>query len=138
MAFFRDASINQKPILHIHLGDTGRGCCCRGRRGATVVLSRQHLRCTVITPHPPQGFEERVYPAQKWVSTTMEGTAWYPIKDTMFVKLLSYISGYNDQSKSGLRRITKLPQWAQGPYLVGVKEGFHATSVDTKISVSCF
>jgi len=45
-----------------------------------------------------QGFEERVYPAQKWVSTTMEGAAWYPIKDTMFVSLLSYISGYNDQN----------------------------------------
>jgi len=45
-----------------------------------------------------QGFEERVYPAQKWASTTMEGTAWYPIQDTMFVKLLSYITGYNDQN----------------------------------------
>jgi len=45
-----------------------------------------------------QGFEERVYPAQKWVSTTMEGAALEPIEDTMFVSLLSYISGYNDQN----------------------------------------
>jgi len=45
-----------------------------------------------------QGFEERVYPAQKWVSTTMEGPARDPVSDDMFEKLYSYITGSNDQN----------------------------------------
>jgi len=45
-----------------------------------------------------EGFEERVYPAQKWVSTTMEGPARDPVSDDMFEKLYSYITGSNDQN----------------------------------------
>jgi len=45
-----------------------------------------------------QGFEERMYPAQKWVSTTMEGPARDPVSDTMFEALYSYITGSNDQN----------------------------------------
>jgi len=44
-----------------------------------------------------EGFEERVYSAQKWVSTTLEADAWYPNKDILYVKLQSYFYGYNDQ-----------------------------------------
>jgi len=47
-----------------------------------------------------EGFEKRVYPAQKWVSTTMEGSAYDPLTSSMFMKLFNYISGENDKKIS--------------------------------------
>jgi len=47
-----------------------------------------------------QGFEERVYPARRWITTTMEGPALDPLMSPMFWTLYGYIDGQNDQNAS--------------------------------------
>jgi len=47
-----------------------------------------------------QGFEERVYPAQRWVSTSMKGPALDPLRNQMFMKLFRYINGRNAKNVS--------------------------------------
>ena len=44
-----------------------------------------------------QGYEERVYPARKWVKTQMQHTSKDDASSPMFWKLFNYISGQNDK-----------------------------------------
>jgi len=53
---------------------------------------------TVVAQH--EGFEERLYPARRWATFTMEGPAGgdtAPVWDAMFPRLFQYISGRNDK-----------------------------------------
>jgi len=52
----------------------------------------------VVSTH--QGFEERVYPARKWVYTAMEGDNKDSLSGSMFRKLFKYISGENEKKAS--------------------------------------
>uniref|UniRef100_A0A0P4VXQ6 Uncharacterized protein n=1 Tax=Scylla olivacea TaxID=85551 RepID=A0A0P4VXQ6_SCYOL len=42
------------------------------------------------------GYEERVYPARRWVCTTMAGPSRHDLVTPMFRRLFCYISGRND------------------------------------------
>ena len=44
-----------------------------------------------------KGYEERVYPAQKWIRTQLLHTSKDAASSTMFWKLFNYISGQNDK-----------------------------------------
>ena len=44
-----------------------------------------------------QDYEERIYPAQKWVKTQMESISKDSASSAMFRKLFNYISGQNDK-----------------------------------------
>jgi len=46
-----------------------------------------------------EGFEERLYPARTWVTTSMEGNSTSPMsRNPMFEVLLGYLQGENDQN----------------------------------------
>jgi len=47
-----------------------------------------------------QGFEERLYPRRKWVTTTREGATMDPLRSPMFMTLFRYISGNNAKDMS--------------------------------------
>lgn len=51
---------------------------------------------------PSQQFEERLYPARKWVSITIEAPERDEAVSKGFYPLFKYISGQNDRSKSFL------------------------------------
>ncbi len=44
-----------------------------------------------------QEYEERIYPAQKWVQTKIENISKDSASSAMFWKLFNYISGQNDK-----------------------------------------
>merc|ERR1711872_63950 len=69
-----------------------------------LVLFLQVLSSTLAIEEAPyevinsyETYEERHYPARKWVSTTMCGHSWVIAEDFMFQKLFNYIDGGNEQ-----------------------------------------
>lgn len=45
-----------------------------------------------------QGFEERRYPARRWITTSDEGEERDPLMSPMFLRLFAYIGGANDRN----------------------------------------
>lgn len=44
-----------------------------------------------------QGYEERVYPARKWVQTSTTSMSRDSVSSTLFFRLFNYISGQNSE-----------------------------------------